>query len=358
MIPLKVNADYEVELFYQQLAPMAINQSIEFLLFFLSDRPLFGQKKYSSDYLDYVKSLTGRTPLSVHNGPFENYWGPLKNIESERWWNSKLTSSELLIQNQWCPHTHIISQEMDLKNVLWDRPLLLKDPFGMSGQKFQILSTDKGIDERVAIIKKALGHGPVILEPWLNRKFDFSQYIFPSGQIIAYQNQVDEKFQYKGTIFDHLPSASLEDLDFYSLIDQEEWGIFRQRTQAIMDFYSTRPNESGYSIDSFVYEEKGKLKVRVMSEINYRRTMGRAAYELAGVFSGGRPWNALLLAKTNLAGPPLWRRLPKVEGLVVLSPGDSRFEMIYVSADKKETGRALIQQANDLLADGQFSIEI
>jgi hypothetical protein len=358
MIPLKVNADYEVQLFHQQLAPVAINQSIEFLLFFLSDRPLFGQKSYSPDYLDYVKSLTGRTPVIVGHGPFENYWGPLKNIESERWWNSKLTSSELLINNGWCPDTHIISQETDLKNINWDRSLLLKDPFGMSGQKFQILSTDKMIDERVTIVKKAMGQGPVILEPWLNRKFDFSQYVFPSGKIIAYQNQVDLKFQYKGTLFPQWPSASLEDLDFYSLIDQEEWATFHQRTQTIMDFYSTRPNECGYSIDSFVYEEKGKLKVRVMSEINYRLTMGRVAYELAGIFSGRHPWNALLLAKTNLSGPPLWKQLPKVEGLVVLSPGDSRFEMIFVSAENPDKGRLLIQKANDLLADGQFSIEI
>lgn len=358
MIPLKMNADYEVQLFHQQIAPMAINQSIEFLLFFLSDKPLWSTKKYDPEYLDYVKSLTGRAPLVIGEGPSENYWGLLKNRKTEQWWNSKITSSELLIQNGWCPDTYIINDEADLAEVRWDCSLLLKDPFGMSGQKFQLLPEEMSLRERQSIIKKVLAFGPVILEPWLNRKYDFSQYFFPSGKNIAYQNQVDDKFQYKGTLFRHWPSASLEDLSFYSFIKEEEWASFRQRTQSIINFYSSQPNECGYSIDSFIYEDQGHLKIRVMSEINYRRTMGRVAYELAKIFADGHPWNALLLAKTNLSSLPLWKRLAKMDGLMVLSPGDSRFEMILVSAKNQEAGMKLIEKANDLLPEGQFSIEI
>jgi hypothetical protein len=357
MMPLKVNADYEVELFHNKIAPPAINQSIEFLLFFLNSNPLYSQKKYSEDYLRHIAELTGRTPSIVAQGKFENFWGPLKNKEIEKWWNSKLTSTELIMSKGWCADTHIIKNEDDLKSVNWKKDLLLKDPFGMSGQKFQQLRQAMTLQEREATVLKAIAQGPVILEPWFNRKFDFSQYLFPNGKLIAYQNQVDGKFQYKGTIFQNCISADLRDLSFYSQITEEKWASFRSQTQEVIDFYSQHPNECGFSIDSFVYEEDGELKIRVMSEINYRRTMGRAAYELSGKFSADKSWTALLLAKVS-AGKPLWKLTSGIEGVMVLSPGDSRFEIIFLAAKNQEEGLGLVERINVLLPDSQFTVEL
>ncbi len=356
MIPLKVNADYEVELFHHKIASPAINQSIEFLLFFLSSNPLYSQKKYSEDYLRYVAQLTGRIPCIVDHGKFENFWGPLKNIEIEGWWNSKITSTELIVSKGWCADTHIIKNEDDLQSISWNRDFLLKDPYGMSGQKFQVLRQEMTEKERVSLVLKAITLGPVILEPWFKRKFDFSQYLFPNGKLIAYQNQVDGKFQYKGSIFQKFLSADLKDLSFYSQINEEKWTSFRSQTQEIIDFYSQHPNESGFSIDSFVYEEEGELKIRVMSEINYRRTMGRVAYKLSEKFAEGKSWTALLMAKAS-SGKALWRLASGIEGVMVLSPGDSRFEVIFLSAKNQAEGIRLIDGLNTLLPDSQFTIE-
>jgi len=357
MIPFKVNADYEVELFHNKIAPPAINQSIEFLLFFLASNPLYSQKTYSEDYLRHVAELTGRTPTIVAQGNFENFWGPLKNKDLEKWWNSKLTSTELIMSKGWCADTYIIKNEDDLKIINWNIDLLLKDPFGMSGQKFQLLRQAMTLQERKDTVLKAIAQGPVILEPWFNRKFDFSQYLFPNGKLIAYQNQVDGKFQYKGTIFQNFMSADLRDLFFYSQITEEKWASFRSQTQEVIDFYSQHPNEYGFSIDSFVYEEKGELKIRVMSEINYRRTMGRAAYELSEKFAADKSWTALLLAKASSL-KPLWKLTSGIEGVMVLSPGDSRFEVIFLAAKNRDEGLKLIDRLNGLLPDSQFSVEL
>jgi hypothetical protein len=357
MIPLKVNADYEVELFHHKIASPAINQSIEFLLFFLSSNPLYSQKKYSEDYLRYVAGVTGRTPSIVDQGKFENFWGPLKNKEIEKWWNSKLTSTELIINKGWCAYTHIIKNEDDLKIINWNKDLLLKDPYGMSGQKFQLLRQDMTLKERQSMVHKAIIQGPVILEPWFNRKFDFSQYLFPNGKLIAYQNQVDRKFQYKGSIFENFISSDLRDLSFYSQITEEKWAYFRSQTQEIIDFYSLNTNECGFSIDSFVYEEEGELKIRVMSEINYRRTMGRAAYELSEKFAADQSWTAFLLAKASSL-KPLWKLASGIEGVMVLSPGDSRFEVVFLSAKNRNEGLRLMDKLNALLPDSQFTIEL
>lgn len=357
MKAFKVNADYEVELFHKQLAPPAINQSIEFFLFFLNESPLYSQKSYSTEYLKYVEELTGHKPIVLSSGPFDNFWGPLKNKEIEKWWNSKITSTELMIQKKWCADTYIIKSEADLPTINWHRDLLVKDPFGMSGQKFQLLRHDTPLAERQVTLLKALKHGSLIVEPWFNRKFDFSQYLFPNGKLIAYQNQVDDKFQYKGTVFNNYQSARLEELSFYSQISEGSWAIFRQQTQAIIDFYSQYPNEYGYSIDSFVYEENGQLKIRVMSEINYRRTMGRTAFELSEKYAADKKWTALLMTK-NSGTIPLWQLLTGVAGVMVLSPGDSRFEIIFLSADNREQGFHLIQQINKLLPDAQFTVKL
>lgn len=358
MKPLKVNADYEMELFHNKISSPAVNQSIEFLLFFLSPQPLYSQKKYSPDYLKYVQTVTGVAPRVVGHGGFENFWGSLKNKDVERWWNSKITSTELIVRNGWCRDTHIIRNEQDTSKVNWSRDLLIKDPFGMSGQKFQILRKEIPLSERKELLHKALLHGPLILEPWLNRKYDFSQYVFPDDKIIAYQNQVDEKFQYKGTIFNNYKSASLQDLSFYSKIAKEEWSRFQSQANQIVAFYSQNLNEYGYSIDSFVYEENGELKIRVMTEINYRRTMGRVTYELSEKFSTNCSWTCLLMLKSVHSSPPLWQMLKGIEGLIVLSPGNSRFEILFLLAENEIQGLRLIEKINKLLPDTQLTIKL
>lgn len=357
MKPLRVNADYELELFHKQLAPPAISQSIEFFLFFLSTLPLYSQKNYSLDYLNYVKKITGHFPKIISKGTFENFWGPLKNKELEKWWNSKLTSTELIIKKGWCTNTHILKNESDLTLLNWDKDLLLKDPYGMSGQKFQLLRREMSVKEKQESVLKALVNGPVILEPWFQRKYDFSQYLFPDGKLIAYQNHVDKKFQYKGTIFNNYQSANLKDLSFYSQMSEEKWSRFASQTREIIAFYSQHPNEYGYSIDSFIYEEEGELKIRVMSEINYRRTMGRTAYELSKKFAEDKSWTALLMTKTALS-KPLWKIFSSTENVIVLSPGDSRFEIIFLGAKNKDEGLKLIEKINGLLPDAQFTVEL
>jgi hypothetical protein len=356
MKALKVNADYEVELFHQKLAPPGINQSIEFLLFFLESRPLFSGKKYSSEYLHYVEKLTRHPPRIVNKAPYENYWGALKNIEVEKWWNSKLTSTELIIQKGWCTDTLIIRSENDLKKINANRDLLLKDPYGMSGKKFQLLRSGTSLKERQEVVRQALKNHPIIIEPYFNRRFDFSQYLFPDGKLIAYQNEVDEKFQYKGTAFNCVQSACLEDLSFYPLISEDKWAHFKDQTQQIIEFYSFHPNELGYSIDSFIYEEHGELKIRIMSEINYRRTMGRMTYELSERYAANKSWTALLMAKTS--ANPLWKILAGIEGVMVLSPGDSRFEILFLCADNRTEGFQLIEKINRLLPDTKFTVKI
>jgi hypothetical protein len=358
MKALRFNADYETDLFFSNKAPAILNESLECILFFLTERPILTQKKYHPDYLDYVERMTGHRPVLVTQGEFENYWGLLQNRDLEKWWNSKITTAELIINMGWCENTFIVKDVSELREIKFDRDFLLKDPFGMSGQKFQILSSKMMEQERIVIANKALRNGPFILEPLLNRKYDFSQYIFPDNKKIAYQNIVDDKFQYKGTSFSHYTKATIEELPFFDLIDTKTWSQFEEQTNRIINFFSKHPNESGYSIDSFVYEENGILKIRVLSEINYRKTMGRLCFDLAQGFGFQRPWANLFLKKKSTSKIPTRTTLESLElkkdstsGVIVLNPEDTRYDLFFLSAINTQEAKNLRLEIDRLLTN-------
>ncbi|WPU65964.1 hypothetical protein [Peredibacter starrii] len=345
MKSIKFNADYESVLFSNRPAPV-INQALEFLAFFVDERPLITSKKYTEEYLGYVEAITGRKPVLKKEGQAENFWGKLVNLPLEKKLNSKIESSKFIIDQKWCDHTYIIHSLEEL-NGLDDRLYLAKNPFGMSGQNF-VTFNKCAVDK----VEPLLKYGAVIVEPFFDRKYDFSHYVFPDGKKICYQNLVDGKFQYRGTLFNNYQNASIENLGFYSEISKTEWDKFQEQLESIISFYRAEGAVDGFSIDSFVYLERGELKIRAMSEINYRRTMGLVCYLLAEKFAT-TPWCAFLLAKATQH-----KVIPVDKTMIQLSPGDSRYEMYFLSASDRENGKKRFVELKELLPDCQFPVEL
>jgi hypothetical protein len=365
MKSFRMNADYELELFLGKRGSPIINESLEFLLFFLESDPVYSSKKYEKEYFDYVEQMTTRRPQLTTSGDFENYWGTLKNIERERWWNSKITSTKLIIDRGWCSDTFIINNKNDLSLIDPNKTYLIKDPFGMSGQKFSVIGPQLSMSEKELIFNTFLNRGMFILEPFLKRVYDFSHYVYPNGKIIFYQNFIDQKFQYRGTYFHHLRKSEPESLIFYSGIENSEWSENKKKWDEIHTFLSQHENQSGYSVDSFVYLEDGKNKIRPMSEINYRRTMGRVAFEIAEKFSMTHHWSANLIVRNLNPKIPIWKKindssLSKRSDLKVigLSPGDTRFDMVFISGDASLELRKIILELKKLLPECEFAVDV
>lgn len=343
---LKVNGDYESVLFFNKPLPK-VNEALEFLAFYLDERPVITNKKYSEVFFDHVESFTGKRPVTKSEGPAENWWGPLTHPELERKLNSKEMSAEL--------SDSIILSSLndlpDLKGKTW----LAKSPFGMSGQNMCLVEEGK-LTELEGMLKK----GKVILEPFFNRKYDFSHYVFPNGVSICYENLVDEKFQYKGTVFRDYTRPVMENLRFYPEV--KNWKQFETDLEKIKKVYASDLS-TGYSIDSFVYEDNG-LQVRSLSEVNYRRTMGRVAFELSIKFGGIRKWSAFILTKSSgLEFLELKKKLLPLEwepdtsrGVILLSPGDVRFDMYFLSALNEEEGQMLLKEMQELLPTVAFPV--
>ena len=359
MKAIKVNADYEAVLFNLKKSLPIINESLEFLAFFISDKKIISHKKYTSDYLDHVESLIGRMPQVMSEGIAENWWGALKNIPLEQKLNSKEMSAELNISEGWCTDTHIISDMTELP--ILDKTYLAKNPYGMSGQNFSLVEYG-----RLENLESMLKRGKVILEPFLERVYDFSHYIYPNGIKICYQNIVDQKFQYRGTLFQDYTNPDIKLLSFHSAVEKSEWDEWKEALEKIITHYRTPELECGFSIDSFIYREKNKLKIRYLSEVNYRRTMGQVAFELSMKFGGLRKWSLFVLAKNSgLTFSAMKEKLAPLKwseelssGVVLLSPGDVRYDMFFLSAVNAIEGKELFNDLKKLLPDSEFSIEL
>jgi hypothetical protein len=92
MLPIRVNASYESELLGNKNHSRIMDESLEFVAFFLEDRPVYSLKKYNQDYLEHVESITNKKINLIRSGKYENWWGQLKDINLEKRLNSKETS--------------------------------------------------------------------------------------------------------------------------------------------------------------------------------------------------------------------------------------------------------------------------
>lgn len=305
---IKVNADYESVLFHGKSGPPAMNQALEFLAFYLQDLPVLTALEYPPQYFEKISALSGKSPAVTKTGKSLNWWGPLENPERERWMNSKLTSFRLALDQGWTEGRISSREELaDFRPVI---PTLIKDPFNMSGKGIFTVYPEKEF-----VLPSAM-RGELIAEPLLNRKHDFSHFIFPDGRVISYENLVDERFQYRGTLFSDLDNFSHQSLSFYESVSQRKWDEFSERLEVIRKHYGD-PSPYGFSVDSFIYEKNGELHIHPICEVNARRTMGLIAYELVQIMGKGRK-AALSLKK------------PHFENAILLSPPGVKFE-IYLS---------------------------
>lgn len=353
MKSLRVNAAYEAELYGLQ-ASSHVSEAIEFLALFLSSRPLYTQKKYSAAYLDHIQEKTGHRPILLNVGDYENWWGSLKNISVEQKLNSKVTCAEFLLANEFGEGISIVTTSSEIEK-LKNRPTILKAASGMSGMGNKVLK-----DGLEAWIQKSLEVGPIVAEPLWNRKFDFSTYVFSQSHQITYQNLVDSSFQYKGSIFTDVSNLSIENLSFYPSVSSSDWERAIFIRSKVSDYYLSLSSEGNFCLDSFIYESDGQLRVRPVCEVNSRRTMGLTAYQLSKKFSKENSWSMFVLGKslkTEGGFATLQKRL-KNSDVLILSPGDSRFEMFLITAANYESGKNKFLELSKLLPECQFSVEI
>ena len=275
---IRANFDYEIELFSGH-PNLKINQELEYLYWWSEDnlQSLATNYPYSEQYLDYLQSLVKGEVSTIKGKGDTNWWGELIDIKTEKILNSKITSTQFAIENNLChPLTKIVSS-IDEINHLKDLDYVLKNPYMMSGKGFKKFHSKNFSEEVKTWANKQFLTSPLILEPWLNKKEDFSSYVFlKEMRIETYFNTSNDQGNYKGTIVYGNPTSVFEELERCGV----NLDYYFQFTQLVSDYYITLGAKSGMSLDSFIFEEDGLKKVYLLSEVNYRKTMGWVALKL------------------------------------------------------------------------------
>jgi len=328
-----MNLDYEHQLATGHPQPK-MNQIFEYLFWFVDEGVLSTKKKYSQNYLTHIQKLIGRTPCLKDDALALNWWGDLKFKE----FNSKEFSTTLNQKHHLIDGLHIINSYESLKEREFSFPLIYKASHGMSGQGVRRF-------DHLAEFTQFLPHAayPFIIEPFHRRIHDFSTLVVHREKKI-YENLIDDQFQYKGSFFLTRKPRGLTD----SL-----WKEYEMKLDLIM---AELPQDQIYSIDSYLYEEKGEIKLRVMSEINFRKTMGYIGLECHRRYGFDQGSSAFFLSREKPE-----RFLKREEDdwrMWSLSPGDCLFETYFLSAKDDETLFSVLNRSTNLLPQSKLSVLI
>lgn len=331
-----INTDYESVLF-QNKPSLKMIRELEFLSLWLVDS-VKNTVAYSDAYLDRIQKITGRKiELKPKATNFTNWWGELKNLDVERFLNSKETGQSL--ERRIDESAGIILTSIDdLHQLDSSKTYLFKSFDGVSGKGHKFVHQLKAQDF------------PLLAEVLHQRVIDFSCYIFPSGERIYYQNFISPQFSYKGSFFDLNNANNLLELDFVKERNHLDWKKYQTQVDQIEEFVRSR-GKGGFSIDSYIHQEG----IRTLCEINYRRTMGVTAFEIARIFPGKR-FHFFTILKISKPYDEVLEWAEK-EKILLLSHEQNFFYYFLISEDDKVQIKYKIQKL-ELVSGTSLSIDI
>ncbi|MBT3980089.1 MAG: hypothetical protein HOE90_01980 [Bacteriovoracaceae bacterium] len=270
------------------------------------------QKKYSEDYLAFVKKMRGFIPAVEYNAlKSENWWGKLQNLKLEKTLNSKVFSSNLLkeigVDIPGCGIAHSAKEAQQI--LTRDSTSVFKKNLSFSGKGHLFIEDKLKIDAE-------LSRGEMVYNPWFERVSDFSILFRPMGERHHFIQKISNRGNYQGSTYlenqqalaDHLKSQLINDnmINWYF----EKIDLIYKKVQGLSGI-----EDPIFGIDSFLYRENETSKVFPMCEINYRRSLNGVLYSLSKTFNSSKSVSAQIYRKSEQKGP---------SGIIV-SPKDNLF---------------------------------
>ena len=190
--------------------------------------------------------------------------------------------------------------------------IVCKAPFATAGRGNRCLMEKEAISGSMwqwlddIWLKQAI----VIIEPWLERVFDFSIHFYVKNGSIELQAITrlfnNARGQFTGVLSNGLGSIRNEALNRLLLSDDRgKPRVYRWYEEKLVTWLRSILDKSKYtgplSIDAFVYQEpEGSLLLKPISEINPRYTMGRIGHELGTRIAGGSKGLFQIVNKSRL----------------------------------------------------------
>lgn len=287
----KVDLDYESFLFdpnYIEDSPASLKIKREFeYVFFLINKEncvLKNSRLYDKNYLNKLKGLDFVIPeLNPEAKNAESWWGNRHDYAIEQVLNSKITSAKLAQKNNWgFFHGALVKNTTEIEEHIKKWPVyknwIIKRPHSFSGighYQFKSDTLNKFILNKILV-------GEVLLEPLYKRVFDIGTTFVVQNGIIQRQFMVENINSLHGGF---KGGVGANNVDKFKKYINEKYAFsldeLEKSTQKIAQAYLALGAVNNIQIDSFVYEEDGKLKLYPLVEVNYRKTMGLVIQSLA-----------------------------------------------------------------------------
>ena len=308
-VALTVNIDFEEVLFRHETQPH-LNESLEFLSLWVDPRPLLTKKKYPHFYSEYLEAKSGFKPRFKSEGKHIHWWGDLSHPEILKVIAQKSFSFRFF-EKSWrlegvCPKSW---KEVELFLVK-HKKCVLKSEGKMSGRGHRII----GLEDLSKLAFKPIED--CVLEPYYDREKDISAlYVDDEKRFIYYQNEIDQKFQWRSNSIS--PDLKVE----------ERW-------TEDLELLRRKISDLGYlglfSVDAFYYKVLNDLKFYPGSEVNPRKTMGWVNYKL---FLKRKAKASLLGLETKKLNELQWKKLSENTSVLLLSPPENKFVIYWIEAD-------------------------
>jgi hypothetical protein len=287
----KVDLDYESFLFdpahtEDSVANLKIIREFEYIFFLVNQENciLKNARDYEKNYLNKLKGLDFVIPqLDPREKNTTSWWGNRHSYSIEQNLNSKITSADLGVKNNWGFYKGALVQSSDevvvhIKQFPEYQNWIIKRPHSFSGighYQFNSENINKFIMNKIIL-------GEVLLEPLYKRVFDIGTTFVVVDGIINRQFMVENINSSNGGFKGGVGANTLDKFKKY-IFDKYNYSLdeLENITKLIAQSYLEMGAINNIQIDSFVYEEDGILKLYPLVEVNYRKTMGLIIQTLA-----------------------------------------------------------------------------
>jgi hypothetical protein len=297
------NADYEQFLFSKNtqynFQLNKTNKEFEYFILITEDSPLYTDSNFSKEYRTRIKKIFSKEMKKTSEK---------KNLKP--WCMALDTPKEIVSKKTALKINQDLFKYTDLKLVSVGKKLKENSYYVLDGE---LSGRGHYLYPRDHVrIQRLLDSGvELIEEPRRERIRDISTLFLSDNEFIVYENIIDNQCQYKGTI--------IKDLS------KESWyPTYILDIQKVLAEYRKLNISYPFSIDSYFYLENQIEKIKVLSEINARKTMGWMAYWLHQYFSCKESFFYLSRNELDIKGSIQLNPLGKIFNCYFLGDADQK----------------------------------
>lgn len=262
-----MNSDFELNLKLNSTVDnpkkKLIREELEYLIWWIEDKPINSTKYYSEEYVEYLKSFGLQAKKSDTKEALP-YWALDPINPKQRDLNSKIKTAHLFNKLEVNKNSFVLPHEIDEVEQM-NFPILVREEFGFSGSDTLVLRENSEFLMWKARLRGKLDK--LVFVRYLELKNEFGVIVNRDRSYLIHKNVVDKRGQYRGSTFKVNCSVDL-DRNVISKIDQiisnyhdesfDVWGI---------DFFETNSGDYHFC------------------EINHRKSMGYLARKLSAQYN-------------------------------------------------------------------------